>query len=133
MALFLVLVQPAQQHAQSFVTISQWTIPLARHKLDDTVFKEFTMMISPTLIALLPSIIIINLIGVLVLIDKSLINVGAEIPVSMRSIKAATKPYQPTPKDCPNTAVFFIFGTRISRMNTAGFHHRTTENTTITL
>lgn len=38
-------------------------------------------MISPTLIALLPSIIIINLIGVLVLVDKSLINVGAEIPV----------------------------------------------------
>jgi len=37
-------------------------------------------MISPTLIALLPSIII-NLIGVLVLVDKSLINVGAEIPV----------------------------------------------------
>ncbi len=42
-------------------------------------------MISPTLIALLPSIIIINLIGVLVLLDKSLINVGAEIPVSVRS------------------------------------------------
>lgn len=38
-------------------------------------------MISPTLIALLPSIIIINLIGVLVLLDKSLINVGAEILV----------------------------------------------------